>query len=602
MASPNDPGLVAKALAKAQSVEARLNDLITNQGTPTVAYSEQQTIVTTSAAGLYTWTCPLGVTAIQVECWGAGGGGDGGSATIGGGGGGGGAYSAEPAYPVTPGVTYRYVVGNGGGGGVPTTAGSDGGMTCFDLGSNGVIANGGKSFDGANLGGSGGAATAGQSVSFAGGHGGGDGTQSTGGCGGGSSASPSGAGGNGAQSTTSTGVSGAAGGTDQGAGGNGGNSGASGTAGGSPGGGGGGSGTSSPSGKVSLAYNPTGSATFCGSDAIGGNANVKRAIGTTMYQSGTTSGSGRYNGTQKSVMLLPSSVASDLSGVTIDTCTLRLFNNDAWYNSGLILNLGYGNFASLASTYNGTGITSVLPYAVPQGGFTTENLTDTGLPAALKSGAAKALVFGLAPSYAADYYGNFTGAGQSNPPVLFVAGHTGAALAQGGNGSDGQVRITYSTPSTVVAAMQAVPVTDDAGNAMAAGFTGQVTAVQPGSSPSVLETWHTATLQNSWTASGGTPLLYRLGSNNRVYFLGRLIAGASVTATGAATVLATLPLGYRPGRTEAVTGTVGHNSSSPFATFLPVMTLDTSGNINIYSSYNSGQTLEINTSVPTDTT
>jgi len=30
-----------------------------------------------TAAGTYTWTCPAGVTSIQVECWGAGGGGAG---------------------------------------------------------------------------------------------------------------------------------------------------------------------------------------------------------------------------------------------------------------------------------------------------------------------------------------------------------------------------------------------------------------------------------------------------------------------------------------------------------------------------------------------
>ena len=45
-------------------------------------------ISTNSVAGSYTWVCPAGVTAVQVECWGAGGGGGGCVATTGAAGGG----------------------------------------------------------------------------------------------------------------------------------------------------------------------------------------------------------------------------------------------------------------------------------------------------------------------------------------------------------------------------------------------------------------------------------------------------------------------------------------------------------------------------------
>jgi len=73
-----------------------------------------------------TWTCPAGVTSIQIECWGAGGGG-GGNYTIdakgAGGGGGGGAYSKKNTYAVTPGNTYNFYVGAKG----AVTASADGG-------------------------------------------------------------------------------------------------------------------------------------------------------------------------------------------------------------------------------------------------------------------------------------------------------------------------------------------------------------------------------------------------------------------------------------------------------------------------------------------
>ena len=59
------------------------------------------------------WVCPARVFSVQVECWGAGGSTDGGY--LGGlpcGGAGGGAY-AKKTVPVTPGVSYSYVVADG---------------------------------------------------------------------------------------------------------------------------------------------------------------------------------------------------------------------------------------------------------------------------------------------------------------------------------------------------------------------------------------------------------------------------------------------------------------------------------------------------------
>ena len=77
-----------------------------------------------------TWTCPSGVTSVDVSCWAGGGGG--GKASSGkisnpGGGGGGGAFSGKSGLSVTPGNSYTVTVGDGGVGstGANATNGED---------------------------------------------------------------------------------------------------------------------------------------------------------------------------------------------------------------------------------------------------------------------------------------------------------------------------------------------------------------------------------------------------------------------------------------------------------------------------------------------
>ena len=81
-----------------------------------------QTTITTSG----TWTCPAGVTSIQVEAW--GGGGSGGSTSTGGvgGGGAGGSYVINNNVSVVPGSSYGITVGAGG---VANSNGSANGTT-----------------------------------------------------------------------------------------------------------------------------------------------------------------------------------------------------------------------------------------------------------------------------------------------------------------------------------------------------------------------------------------------------------------------------------------------------------------------------------------
>jgi len=460
MPTPSRAQLLPKGLAKLQGLEQRFNALVA-QPPPNGSIVWEITAnspagMPATAAGTYTWTCPAGVTSLLMQCWGAGAGGGGGTSAKGGEGGGGGEYFSCPAYPVTPGQIYSYTVGAGGSGGTTGNPGQPGTASSFDLGSalGGISANGGNA--GSNLiggsGGTGGSAPSGLSSNGQdGGIGGGDGTQSTGGCGGGGSAGNADDGGDGATSGGSGGaLGGLAGSIGGGAGGAGGNAGVSGSNGASPGAGGGGAGAASAAGQVTHVYNPTLSGTWNGSDAIGGGAN-QLANSTpsdgTLHQGGVSGSPGNLYGTQKSGMILPSSIASDLATVTIDRVTLTLTCLTT-YSAWATVKLGYATFGpGIGPSWTGLSpaITQIQSFTAFAGVTTVIDLTAaTGFLTALKAGTATALTFGLAPALDTSYRCSFAGAGGgTQAPVLTVYGHTAAAPPKGGNGADGTVSGQY---------------------------------------------------------------------------------------------------------------------------------------------------------------
>ena len=185
-----------------------------------VTFSQGQTTAPFTTSG--TWTCPAGVTSIQVEAYGAGGGGGYGGTTTnrqGGGGGGGGGYSKNTSITVIPGTTYIITIGSAGAGGSTSTGatanGGNGGNTTATFGTTTITANGGiggKGYINGSTGGTGGTGTI-----FNGGAGGlGDGTGSGGGGGCGGTTSN---GGNGGSRPTSSAAGTAGGGTIAGPGG-----------------------------------------------------------------------------------------------------------------------------------------------------------------------------------------------------------------------------------------------------------------------------------------------------------------------------------------------------------------------------------------------
>lgn len=218
------------------------------------------TVETFTTAGNQTWVCPVGVTTVQVECW--GGGATGSNADEGGPGGGGGAYTRTNAYPVTGGSTYNLRV-----------AAADTSQSSWFDSTSGVFAEGG---------GSAGTSTGGRAsqgigdVKFSGGNGGNIAAAGPDGGGGGSSAGPGGAGSDGAI------TAGGSAGSDAGAGGNGGSSGNAGSGGSAPGGGGGGPGQGSNTtgqgarGQVRLTYTVGTVVVAAGAAIFGGQVTHKR--------------------------------------------------------------------------------------------------------------------------------------------------------------------------------------------------------------------------------------------------------------------------------------------------------------------------------------
>ncbi|MDR3634356.1 MAG: carboxypeptidase-like regulatory domain-containing protein [Isosphaeraceae bacterium] len=181
-------------------------------GSGSFAPSSSPTALAFTTPGDTTWTCPAGVTSVQVECWGGGGAGS----SLAGGGAGGGAYARGNAVPVTPGTVYAVHVGSGGSG--AGTGGQAGDGSYFNTVGT-VFATPGQGTS-SNTGAAGGtAALSVGDVTFDGGNGGNASTNDTGqqyGGGGGGVAGSGGAGANGGNATSTAGGIGGGAGTSGG--------------------------------------------------------------------------------------------------------------------------------------------------------------------------------------------------------------------------------------------------------------------------------------------------------------------------------------------------------------------------------------------------
>lgn len=161
------------------------------------------------------------------------------------------------------------------------------------------------------------------------------------------------------------------------------------------------------------------------------------------------------------------------------------------------------------------------------------------------------------------------------PPTV-----TASRITSGGVGSTGSISITYISPQTQALASSLSPIatTDPYGNAVPVGYMGPVSAIQPGSSPSQVETWHGPLALTNASASGNgcNGFWYRYRSDNTVELLWDITLGST------ASNICTLPSGYVPHVTQNIpsswygTGPAGYSS-----TFSPAMTVTSLGVISV---------------------
>jgi len=498
-----------------------------------LVYTSSTTTVTQTTAGAYTWTVPSGVSSAAITCVGAGAGGDGGLTSEGGNGGGGGGYGYTPAYAVTAGQVLNYQVGAGGAGNRTGGGhGTDGGDSFFDIANQGVWAQGGFG-DGT------GGISSGNSVNYNGGHGG----NSNGGTGAGGGGASGGNPGNGLNGASPSGSTGGAGGNygNVGGGGNGGNNGANGGSGGSPGGGGGGAGAGTSSTVQSISYAPIWTGSYYGPDSAGGNADGLRST-SIMYQGGETASGGANNGNQRCVFAFNAAqMQSDFAGYSLISCELQLKNLHSWYSTGMTFTLDeYTSVAgSVPSTYPSGAYRSTDATGTIGEGETHVYSLSTTIAGRFIDGTSHSNALGLGATvhtsfpYNLNYYGFF-----DPSQIRFkITGTIGSGSELAGNGSDGEVQIVYTSGRTFLAALAPASGTDSGSNAFAAGYTGPVNVVQPGSSPAAVETWHSLSLVNGWATQGFAR--YKLIGYNLMLLQIQLNSGSATSGT-----FANMPTNY----------------------------------------------------------
>lgn len=273
-----------------------------------------------------------------------------------------------------------------------------------------------------------------------------------------------------------------------------------------------------------------------------------------MYQGGETASGGAANGNQRSIMVFNSNqIASDFAGYTASGAVLGITNQHSWYDSGMLIDFDVPN--------SGGKITSP-PSTWPDD--VNQNNTfaiDEGVGKSFQLGAAVAALFtnndinflAIGGFVAADvpydltYYGYFTGGhGLAPHPTLTISGtKTVTGSNTSGTGADGRVMITYATASVLEFAIAPVAGTDPSSNAYGVGYTGPVTAFEPGVAPTVVEIWHNITLDTGWTAVSGQIPQYRILPTGDIEFAG---AATHAALTGTTNVNGSnpLPTGYRP--------------------------------------------------------
>jgi len=180
-----------------------------------------------------------------------------------------------------------------------------------------------------------------------------------------------------------------------------------------------------------------------------------------------------------------------------------------------------------------------------------------------------------------------------------AAGYSAGSGPDGGNGGKGMVIISWTAPgaTSVLASVASVAGTDPMGNAIPAGFQGQMVAVQPGSSPSVAEVPHSlsAYLTNSWSVRTGSYLAqFYLLPTGRVQVDFEL---SHASTSGTSVLTTALPAAYWPAHAQDIP--CGWSSTgSP--TSSPTVQLSTAGVLTAYGLPTGTTLVQFSGSFPLD--
>lgn len=163
-------------------------------------------------------------------------------------------------------------------------------------------------------------------------------------------------------------------------------------------------------------FTKTYNATWSGSYTGGGTKNTFGGS-TRVYQGDIGDG----NGNRKAMIGFDyATIASDLSGATILSCSTTVYFQHWWYNNGGTAVLGTHNYtggSAPASWQGNTVVTSSSGW--PNPGQRTVDL-GTGTGTAFKNSTARGLTLGPGSDSSVTYYGYASGFGASSPPTLTI--------------------------------------------------------------------------------------------------------------------------------------------------------------------------------------
>jgi hypothetical protein len=161
-------------------------------------------------------------------------------------------------------------------------------------------------------------------------------------------------------------------------------------------------------------YNIPHTHSYQGSD--GGNSNLLIDNDGTCFQGGDYGDT--YNGRAKTWFVLPTAMAADLSGATINWAKMYLNNNHSWYHSGMTLSLGTDNKSTWGGTASDPSGSNYIHVGFSEGQAKWFTLPSSHY-ATLRDPVHNSLV-AWAGTNDLTYYGYFAGPSQSGRPQLQI--------------------------------------------------------------------------------------------------------------------------------------------------------------------------------------